>query len=98
MNFQGTKRFLGTAIPVIFLIGCASQEPKNSGSTENLIEEPVAQESYKPTAPKVEAGKLVVYQKVCLDGACSQSRAVPQTLVGLFLFDFDQRSIDSSKT
>ena len=90
MNFQGAKRFFGAVVPAFFLIGCASQEPDYSGSTESVNEEPVAQETYKPTAPKVEAGKLVVYQKVCLDGSCSQSRAVPQTLVGIFLFDFDQ--------
>jgi len=90
MNFQGAKRFLGTAIPFFFLIGCASQEPDYSESAENLIEEPIVQESYEPAAPRVEAGKLVVYEKVCLDGACSQSRAVPQTLVGVFLFEFDQ--------
>ena len=96
MNFQGAKRFLGTVIPAFFLIGCASQEPEYSGSTENLIEEPVVQESYKPTAPKVESGKLVVYNKVCLDGACSQSRAATQTLVGIFLFDFDQAIVRRS--
>ena len=90
MNFQGAKRFFGAVVPAFFLIGCASQQPDYSGSTESVNEEPVAQETYTPTAPKVEAGKLVVYQKVCLDGSCSQSRAVPQTLVGIFLFDFDQ--------
>ena len=90
MNFQGAKKFFGAVIPAFFLIGCASQEPNYSGSTENLIEESVTKETYEPKAPKVEAGQLVVYQKVCLDGTCSQSRAVPQTLAGLFLFDFDQ--------
>jgi peptidoglycan-associated lipoprotein len=90
MNFQGTKRFFGAAILGFLLSGCASQEPKYSESTENLTEEQVAQETYKPIAPKVETGKLIVYQKVCLDGSCTESRAVPETLLGVFLFDFDQ--------
>ena len=82
MNFQGAKRFLGTAIPLFFLIGCASQEPDYSESAENLIEEPIVQESYEPASPRVEAGKLVVD---------SEGRpGVSETLVGVFLFDFDQ--------
>ena len=82
MNFQGTKWLLGVAIPVFFLIGCASQEPDYSESAENLIEEPIVQESYEPAAPRVEAGKLVVD---------SEGRpGVSETLVGVFLFDFDQ--------
>ena len=88
MNFQGAKRFLGTAIPFFFLIGCASQEPDYSESAENLIEEPIVQESYEPTAPRVEAGKLVVD---------SEGKAgVSETLMGIFLFDFDQAIVRRS--
>ena len=82
MNFQGTKRFFGAIIPAFLLIGCASQGPEYSESTENLIEEPVVQESYEPAAPRVEAGKLVVDS--------GDNSGVSQTLVGIFLFDFDQ--------
>ena len=82
MNFQGAKRFFGAIIPAFFLIGCASQGPEYSESTENLIEEPVVQESYEPAAPRVEAGKLVVDS--------GDNSGVSQTLVGIFLFDFDQ--------
>ena len=82
MNFQGAKRFFGAAIPAFLLIGCASQGPEYSESTENLIEEPAVQESYQPSAPRVEAGKLVV------DSA--NNSGVSQTLMGVFLFDFDQ--------
>ena len=74
MNFQGAKRFLATAIPVFFLIGCASQEPDYSESAENLIEEPIVQESYEPAAPRVEAGKLVVDSE--------GNSGVSETLVG----------------
>ena len=82
MNFQGAKRFFGAIIPAFLLIGCASQGPEYSESTENLIEEPVVQESYEPAAPRVEAGKLVVDS--------GDNSGVSQTLVGVFLFDFDQ--------
>tara|TARA_B100001989_G_C24305715_1_gene347955 strand:- start:84 stop:623 length:540 start_codon:yes stop_codon:yes gene_type:complete len=82
MNFQGAKRFFGAIIPAFLLIGCASQGPEYSESTENLIEEPVVQESYEPAAPRVEAGKLVVDS--------GDNSGVSQTLVGIFLFDFDQ--------
>ena len=82
MNFQGAKRFFGAIIPAFLLIGCASQGPEYSESTENLIEEPVVQESYEPAAPRVEAGKLVVDS--------GNNSGVSQTLVGIFLFDFDQ--------
>ena len=82
MNFQGAKRFFGVAIPAFLLIGCASQGPEYSESTENLIEEPVVQESYEPAAPRVEAGKLVVDS--------GDNSGVSQTLMGIFLFDFDQ--------
>ena len=82
MNFQGAKKFFWSAIPVFLLIGCASQGPEYSESTENLIEEPVVQESYEPAAPRVEAGKLVVDS--------GDNSGVSQTLVGIFLFDFDQ--------
>ena len=82
MNFQGAKRFFGAIIPAFLLIGCASQGPEYSESTENLIEEPVEQESYEPAAPRVEAGKLVVDS--------GDNSGVSQTLVGVFLFDFDQ--------
>ena len=82
MNFQGAKRFLGTAIPVFLLIGCASQEPDYSESSENLVEEPIVQESYEPAAPRVEAGKLVVDSE--------GNSGVSETLEGIFLFDFDQ--------
>ena len=82
MSFQGAKRFYGVVIPTFLLIGCASQEPEYSESTEKLIEEPVAQETYEPAAPRVEAGKLVVDSE--------NSPGVSQTLVGVFLFDFDQ--------
>ena len=34
MNFQGAKRFFGVAIPAFLLIGCASQGPEYSESTE----------------------------------------------------------------
>ena len=64
------------------LIGCASQGPEYSESTENLIEEPVVQEIYEPAAPRVEAGKLVVDS--------GDNSGASQTLVGVFLFDFDQ--------
>ncbi|MEC8644464.1 MAG: peptidoglycan-associated lipoprotein Pal [Pseudomonadota bacterium] len=82
MNFQGAKRFFGAIIPAFLLIGCANQGPEYSESTENLIEEPVVQESYEPAAPRVEAGKLVVDS--------GDNSGVSQTLVGIFLFDFDQ--------
>ena len=82
MNFQGAKRFFGAIIPAFLLIGCASQGPEYSESTEDLIEEPVVQESYEPAAPRVEAGKLVVDS--------GDNSGVSQTLVGVFLFDFDQ--------
>ena len=82
MNFQGAKRFFGAIIPAFLLIGCASQGPEYSESTENLIEEPGVQESYEPAAPRVEAGKLVVDS--------GDNSGVSQTLVGIFLFDFDQ--------
>ena len=82
MNFQGAKRFFGAIIPAFLLIGCASQGPEYSESTEDLIEEPVVQESYEPAAPRVEAGKLVVDS--------GDNSGVSQTLVGIFLFDFDQ--------
>lgn len=82
MNFQGAKRFFGAIIPAFLLIGCASQGPEYSESTENLIEEPVVQESYEPAAPRVEAGKLVVDS--------GDNSGVSQTLMGVFLFDFDQ--------
>ncbi len=82
MNFQGAKRFFGAIIPAFLLIGCASQGPEYSESTENLIEEPVVQESYEPAAPRVEAGKLVVDS--------GDNSGVSQTLMGIFLFDFDQ--------
>ncbi|MBT09366.1 MAG: peptidoglycan-associated lipoprotein [Gammaproteobacteria bacterium] len=82
MNFQGAKRLFGAIIPAFLLIGCASQGPEYSESTENLIEEPVVQESYKPAAPRVEAGKLVVDS--------GDNSGVSQTLMGIFLFDFDQ--------
>ena len=82
MNFQGAKRFFGATIPAFLLIGCASQGPEYSESTENLIEEPVVQESYEPAAPRVEAGKLVVDS--------GNNSGISQTLVGVFLFDFDQ--------
>ena len=88
MNFQGAKSFLGIAIPVFFLIGCASQEPDYSESAENLIEEPIVQESYEPTAPRVEAGKLVVDSE--------GSSGVSETLEGIFLFDFDQAIVRRS--
>ena len=88
MNFQGAKRFLGIAIPVFFLIGCASQEPDYSESAENLIEEPIVQESYEPAAPRVEAGKLVVDSE--------GSSGVSETLEGIFLFDFDQAIVRRS--
>ena len=88
MNFQGAKRFLATAIPVFFLIGCASQEPDYSESAENLIEEPIVQESYEPAAPRVEAGKLVVDSE--------GSSGVSETLEGIFLFDFDQAIVRRS--
>ena len=88
MNFQGAKRFLGTAIPVFFLIGCASQEPDYSESAENLIEEPIVQESYEPAAPRVEAGKLVVDSE--------GNSGVSETLEGIFLFDFDQAIVRRS--
>ena len=90
MNFQGAKKFFWGAIPVFLLIGCASQEPEYTESAESYDAEPAVLQSYEPLAPRVEAGKLIVSRKVCLDGACTESRAVPQTLVGLFLFDFDQ--------
>ena len=88
MNFQGAKRFIGTTIPVFFLIGCASQEPDYSESAENLIEEPIVQESYEPAAPRVEAGKLVVDSE--------GNPGVSETLVGIFLFDFDQAIVRRS--
>ncbi|MEC8299917.1 MAG: peptidoglycan-associated lipoprotein Pal [Pseudomonadota bacterium] len=82
MNFQGAKRFFGVAIPAFLLIGCASQGPEYSESTENLIEETAVQEIYEPAAPRVEAGKLVVDS--------GDKSGASQTLVGVFLFDFDQ--------
>ncbi|MDC2964044.1 peptidoglycan-associated lipoprotein Pal [Gammaproteobacteria bacterium] len=82
MIFQGAKRFFGVTIPAFLLIGCASQGPEYAESTENLIEESVVQESYEPAAPRVEAGKLVVDSGDKSGGS--------QTLVGIFLFDFDQ--------
>ena len=82
MNFQGAKRFFGAIIPAFLLIGCASQGPEYSESTEDLIEEPVVQERYEPAAPRVEAGKLVVDS--------GDNSGVSQTLGGIFLFDFDQ--------
>ena len=88
MNFQGAKRFLGALIPAFFLIGCASQEPDYSESAENLIEEPIVQESYEPSAPRVESGKLVVDSE--------ENPGASETLVGVFLFDFDQAIVRRS--
>ena len=66
MNFQGAKKFFGAVIPAFFLIGCASQEPNYSGSTENLIEETAVQEIYEPAAPRVEAENWSWIQEISL--------------------------------
>ena len=55
---------------------------QNIPNPQNLIEETAVQEIYEPAAPRVEAGKLVVDS--------GDKSGASQTLVGVFLFDFDQ--------
>ena len=88
MGTTRIKELIALCLAGILLVGCASQEPEDSGpdleSVEDITE--AATPVSEPAGPVVQNGKVIIP----VGGSSGYGDGMTEMLDGIFYFDFDQ--------